>query len=259
MNEQNYDFILRFLQSKYNLSGKKFYFPEGVEFALPSSEKMFVGNIPSGTRFYGERLAVGIYWENSWGAYDLDLSGLNIAGKIGWNAAHKPHGGQLMYSGDMTNAPNGAVEYLYADRNFADPTLVMNNVFNGSPDCGYKIIIGKGDGISYDYMMNPNNLFAEVRCQSVQKQTILGLFMPKDGRQCFVLLNFGAGHSHVSGNTEVSFMAMNALYQQWGEPVSFNHLVQELGAETVSLKEEADFDFSLDKLEKDSFTGMFSL
>ncbi|WP_295199871.1 hypothetical protein [uncultured Chryseobacterium sp.] len=259
VNEQNYHFILRFLQSKYNLSGKKFYFPEGVEFALPSSEKMFVGNIPSGTRFYGERLAVGIYWENSWGAYDLDLSGLNIAGKIGWNAAYKQHGGQLMYSGDMTNAPNGAVEYLYADRDFAEPTLVMNNVFNGSPDCGYKIIIGKGDGISYDYMMNPNSLFAEVRCQSVQKQTILGLFMPKDGRQCFVLLNFGAGHSHVSGNTEVSFMATNALYQQWYEPVSFNQLVQELGAETVSLKEEADFDFSLDKLEKDSFTGMFSL
>ncbi|MDR6514231.1 hypothetical protein [Chryseobacterium camelliae] len=259
VNEQNYDFILRFLQSKYNLSGKKFYFPEDVEFALPASEKMFVGNIPSGTRFYGERLAVGIYWENSWGARDLDLSGLNIAGKIGWNAAYNQHGDQLMYSGDLTNAPDGAVEYLYADRNFAAPTLVMNNVFSGSPDCGYKIIIGKGNDISYDYMMNPNSLFAEARCQSVQKQTILGLFMPKDGQQCFVLLNFGAGHSHVSGNTEVSFMATNALYQQWYEPVSFNQLVQELGAETVSLKEEADFDFSLDKLEKDSFTRMFSL
>ncbi|KAA0128574.1 hypothetical protein FY557_08315 [Chryseobacterium sp. SN22] len=256
-NELNYDFILTYLKLKYDLSGKKFYFPKDVEFALPTSEKMFAGNIPTGTRFYGDRLAVGIYWENAWGARDLDLSGLNIIGKIGWNAAYNLQNGQLMYSGDMTDATNGAVEYLYANRNFTTPTLVMNNVFSGDTDCGYKIVVGKGDDISFDYMMNPNNLFAEVWCQSVQKQTVLGLFMPKDGKQCFVLLNFGAGHAHVSGNTEISVMATNALYQQWYEPVSFNHLIHELGAEIVSQKEEADFDFSLDKLEKDSFTGIF--
>ncbi|WP_294292255.1 hypothetical protein [uncultured Chryseobacterium sp.] len=257
VNELNYGFILTYLKSKYNFSGKKFYFPENVEFGLPTSEKMFVGNIPTGTRFFGERLAVGIYWKNAWGAFDLDLSGLNIAGKIGWNAAYNQNEGQLMYSGDITNAPDGAVEYLYANRGLAAPTLIMSNVFNGNSDCGYKIIIGKGDAVSYDYMMNPNNLFAEARCQSVQKQTIVGMLLPKNEKQCFVLLNFGAGHSHVSGNTEVSVMATNALYQQWYEPVSFNHLIQELGAEIVPHREEADFDFSLDKLEKDSFTGIF--
>ncbi len=257
VNELNYGFILTYLKSKYNFSGKKFYFPENVEFGLPTSEKMFVGNIPTGTRFFGERLAVGIYWKNAWGAFDLDLSGLNIAGKIGWNAAYNQNEGQLMYSGDITNAPDGAVEYLYANRGLAAPTLVMSNVFNGNSDCGYKIIIGKGDAVSYDYMMNPNNLFAEARCQSVQKQTIVGMLLPKNEKQCFVLLNFGAGHSHVSGNTEVSVMATNALYQQWYEPLSFNHLIQELGAEIVPHREEADFDFSLDKLEKDSFTGIF--
>ncbi len=257
VNELNYDFIVSYLKSKYYFEGKKFYFPEDVEFALPTSEKMFVGNIPTGTRFFGERLAVGIYWENAWGAYDLDLSGLNIAGKIGWNAAYNQNSGQLMYSGDITSAPNGAVEYLYANRGLMAPTLVMNNVFNGNSDCGYKIVIGKGDAVSYDYMMNPNHLFAEAKCQSVQKQTVLGMLLPKDGRQCFVLLNFGAGHAHVSGNTEISVMATNALYQQWFEPISFNLLIQELGAEIVYDKENADFDFSLENLEKDSFTKIF--
>jgi hypothetical protein len=138
------------------------------------------------------------------------------------------------------------------------PTLVMNNVFNGNSDCGYKIVIGKGDAVSYDYMMNPNNLFAEAKCQSVQKQTVLGMLLPKDGRQCFVLLNFGAGHAHVSGNTEISVMATNALYQQWYEPISFNLLIQELRAEIVYDKENADFDFSLENLEKDSFTKIFT-
>lgn len=258
VNEMNYDFILSYLKSKYRFEGKKFYFPEDVEFALPTSEKVFVGNIPTGTRFFGERLAIGIYWENAWGAYDLDLSGLNIAGKIGWNAAYNQNSGQLMYSGDMTSAPNGAVEYLYANRGLMAPTLVMNSVFYGNSDCGYKIVIGKGDSVSYDYMMNPNNLFAEAKCNSVQKQTVLGMLLPKDGKQCFVLLNFGAGHAHVSGNTEISLMATNALYQQWYEPMSFNLLMSELGAKIVSDKEEADFDFSLESLEKDSFTRIFA-
>jgi hypothetical protein len=258
VNELNYDFILNYLKSKYHFEGKKIYFPEDVEFALPTSEKMFVGNIPTGTRFFGERLAIGIYWENAWGAYDLDLSGLNIAGKIGWNAAYNQNSGQLMYSGDMTSAPNGAVEYLYANRGLMAPTLVMNNVFYGNSDCGYKIIIGKGDAVSYDYMMNPNNLFAEAKCNSVQKQTVLGMLLPKDGKQCFVLLNFGAGHAHVSGSTEISLMATNALYQQWYESLSFNFLMSELGAEIVSDKEEADFDFSLESLEKNSFTSIFA-
>ncbi|VXB86015.1 MULTISPECIES: hypothetical protein [Chryseobacterium] len=257
VNELNYDFILNYLKSKYNLSEKKFYFPKDVAFGLPTSEKMFVGNIPTGTRFYGERLAIGIYWEDSWGANDLDLSGLNIAGKIGWNAAYNQDNGQLMYSGDMTSAPNGAVEYLYANKYLNTPTLVMNSVFSGDSNCGYKIVIGKGDDISYDYMMNPNNLFAETKCNSVQKQTILGMLLPKDGKQCFVLLNFGAGNSHVSGTSEVSTMATNALYQQWYESISFNHLIEKLGAIITSEKEEADFDFSLETLEKDSFIKIF--
>ncbi|AYN01896.1 hypothetical protein EAG08_17770 [Chryseobacterium sp. 3008163] len=259
VNELNYDFILNYLKSKYNLSGKKMYFPKDVEFALPTSEKMFVGNIPTGTRFYGDRLAIGIYWENAWGAYDLDLSGLNIAGKIGWNASYNQNEGQLMYSGDMTSAPQGAVEYLYANKGFVAPTLVMNNVFSGSSDCGYKIVIGKGDAVSYDYMMNPNNLFAEAQCNSVQKQTILGILLPKDGRQCFVLLNFGAGHSHVSGSSEVSMMATQALYQQWYEPISFNKLVEELGATITNKKSESDYSFSIDTLEKDSFMRIFKV
>lgn len=258
VNKLNYEFILDYLKLKYDLSGKKFYFPENVEFALPTSEKMFVGNIPTGTRFYGEQLAVGIYWEDAWGGFDLDLSGLNVAGKIGWNSAYNQDNGQLMYSGDMTSAPKGAVEYLYADKGLITPTLVMNNVYYGDANCGYKIVIGTGDQISREYMMDPNKVFAEAKCSSVQKQTVLGMLLPKDGKQCFVLLNFGAGQSHVSGNSEVSVMATRALYQQWYEAFSFNHLVEELGATITSHKDEADFDFSLESLEKDSFIKIFN-
>lgn len=258
VNKENFNFILAYLKQKFDLSGKKFYLPENIKFALPTSEKMFVGNIPTGTRFYGARLAVGVYWENEWGARDLDLSGLNADGKIGWNSFYSQGNGDLMYSGDITSAPNGAVEYLYANKGLKKETLVQNNVYSGDDKCGYKIIIGTGDKVSKEYMMNPNNLFAEVKCNSVQKQTILGIMTPKKDKQCFVLLNFGAGHIRVSGNSALSDIAIKALCQQWRKPFSFNKLVEFLGAEMVENKEDADYDLSLANLERDSFVKIFN-
>ena len=253
----NYEFLLDYLKDRFKLNGKKVFLPIDVAYALPTSEKMYVGNIPTGSKFYGDALAVGVYWENQWGAYDLDLSGLNIGGKVGWNSAYKQGKGQLMYSGDITDAPNGAVEYLYAQNGLNEPTLVKNNVYSGDGNCEYKIIVGKGDKVDYDYMMNPNNLFVETKCQSVQRQTVLGMLLPEKGRQCFVLLNFGAGESRVSGNSELSILATKALYQQWSNPISFRELISELGAEIVSNKEQADYNFALDALQKDSFLKIF--
>ena len=257
VNAFNYDFILKYLKNKYSMKGKKVFLPKKIDYALPTSEKMFVGNIPTGTRFSGKKLAVGIYWQDDWGANDLDLSGLNIGGKIGWNASYNQDGGNLMYSGDITSAPNGAVEYLYANKGLDEPTLVMNNVYSGQNDTGYKIIVGKGDKIDKDYMMNPNKLFAEVKCNSVQSQTVLGIFMPNGEGQSFVLLNFGAGQTRVSGNSKITNIATKALYQQWYKPLTFETIIKELGAEIVLESKEADLDFSLDNLEKDSFVKLF--
>ena len=253
--EPNLFTLLHYMKKRFDLTGKKIFLPKNVEYALPTSEKMFVGNVPTGTRFSGKKMAVGIYWENAWGARDLDLSGLNVGGKIGWNADYKQ--GNFLYSGDITSAPNGAVEYLYAKNGLSEPTLVKNNVYSGSDTCEYKIIIGKGDGINEAYMMNPNNLFAEIKCQSVQTVTILGIFIPKGKKQSFVLLNFGAGHAKVSGNSELSALSTKALYQQWSNAYTFNDLVNLLGAEIVNNALDADYDLSLDKLEKDTFTKMF--
>ncbi len=257
INKDNYTYLLNYIKSRFDFSEKKIFLPKDVKFALPTSEKMFVGNIPTGTKFYGKKLAVGIYWENSWGARDLDLSGLNIGGKVGWNSSYKQGNGDLMFSGDITDAPNGAVEYLYANKGLDEPTLVMNNVYDGAEDCDYKIVIGKGDKISRNYMMNPNKVMAEAKCKSVQENTILGIFIPEGDKQCFVVLNFGAGHSRVSGYGEIADISTRALYQQWSNPLVFNDILRELGAEIVENPEDADHNFALDSLEKDSFVELF--
>jgi len=253
----NYYFLIAYLKNKFDFSGKKFFFPIGVEYALPTSEKMYVGNIPTGSKFFADSLAVGVYWENQWGAYDIDVSGLNIGEKIGWNARYKKGKGELIYSGDITDAPNGAVEYIYAQKGLKEPTLIHSNVYAGSGNCTYKIIVGKGDNVDYKYMINPNNLFLETKCQSVQRQTILGMLIPEKNKQCFVILNFGAGETRVSGNSLLSHTATKALYQQWHNSISLKDIVIELGGKIVMNRNHAEYDFSLDKLQKDSFSKIF--
>jgi hypothetical protein len=257
--EHNYSIILSALQKRFeHLVGKKVYQPEFVKYSLPTSEKMFVGNIPTGTRFYAENMAVGMYWENDWGARDLDLSGLNIGGKIGWNASYGEGGGKLIYSGDITNAPNGAVEYLYAKKQLREPTLVNMNVFSGSQNSGYQIIIGAGDEVSKDYMMNPNNLMVQIRTEAVQKQMVLGMLIPKKKGQCFVLLNFGQGSLNVSRRNDLSMTSLSALYQQWNKPLTLKKVLKYIGCVFVDKPEDADIDLSIETLEKDSFTRLFS-
>jgi hypothetical protein len=253
--QENHSVIIDYLRKNYSLAGKKIFLPKDIKYGLPTSEKMFVGNIPTGTKFYGQKLAVGIYWKDSWGARDLDLSGLNIGGKVGWNASYNQGSGDLMYSGDITSAPNGAVEYLYANKGLLSPTLVNMNVFYGEADCSYKVIIGLGDDIDKNFMMNPNNLFADIKCDCVQKQMVLGIVVPEGTKQSFVLLNFGAGQARVSGDSELSQISTRALYQQWYSPLSFNWIVEVLGAEIVD--SDFDYDFSLDSLERDSFMRVF--
>ena len=258
LNKKNYKFILSYLKQRYShLQGKKVFIPEDIKFGLPTSEKMFVENIPTGTIFCAKKMAVGMYWKNEWNARDLDLSGINIGGKVGWNSDYKQGNADLMYSGDITDAPNGAVEYLYANKGLSEPTIVKLNVYTGENNSGYKIIIGKGDKISREYMMNPDNLFVEIKTESIQRQMILGILIPKEDKQCFVLLNFGAGHTRVSGNSEISEIATRALYQQYSKPLTLNKLLKKLGVEFVEDREKADIDLSLDTLEKDTIIKIF--
>lgn len=255
----NYERILNYLKNNYSLKGKKIFLPENINYALPTSEKMFVGNIPTGTKFFGERLAVGFYWENSWGASDLDLSAIDLAGrKIGWNASYGEGGGPLMYSGDMTDAKDGAVEYLYASRDLKDSNLVQCNVYRGDSDAKYNIIIGKGDTINKDYMMNPNNLLASIPSQAVEKQTVIGIFIPEEDQQTFIVLNFGSGQLRVSSRSGLITLSNTALVQKWKNTISFNNLVTLLGAEVVSDPDEAEFNFNINSLEKDSFIQLFN-
>ena len=250
---KNLKFIKEYLKKRVDLSDEKIFIPDNISYGLPTSEKMFVGNVPVGTKISAEKMAVGIYWENNWGAYDLDLSGNSIDGKVGWNSMYNQGNGSLMYSGDITSAPNGAVEYLYANKGLTTKTLINLNVYSGSEKSGYKIIIGSGDSIDKKYMMNPNNLIFEQKTETNQRNNTIGLILPEDNKQSFVILESGSGSKRVSTSSSVE---LEALVQEYSNPYCLNELFEFLGAELTN-KDDCTIDLSIDNLERDTFINIF--
>jgi hypothetical protein len=84
------------------------------------------------------------------------------------------------------------------------------------------------------------------------------MLIPEKDSQAFVIINFGAGTSHVSGNSRLSIMATDALYQQWNQPLSLRNLLLVLGAEIVENAELADYNLALSNLQKDTFINIFN-
>ena len=172
-----------------NLSKKacKVKLPEKYVLTCPTSEKNFIGDFPMGTYCQmGENSVVGIYWRNDWGTRDFDLSFNDVHGtRIGWNSGYYNEDQSVIYSGDITDAPNGANEVLHFRGTASHPIpngVVNINRFSGNANSKYKVFFGtddvanvyKADRHNGNYMVDPNNLQLEATMKSdeMSQQTI---------------------------------------------------------------------------------------
>ena len=258
--QHNFDLIVSTIEKRVQAEGRKVFIPKGIRYGLPTSEKMFVGNVPVGTKFTDSMLAAGIYWENSWGATDLDLSTIDASGvKVGWNSSYWGQDDDILYSGDITNAPDGAVEYMHVKKGLKYPVLLLNNVYSGEEDCDYKIVVGQGEDVSRKTMMDPNKVWVEEMAQSVKRQTILGMFLPEeDDEVSFVILNTATGNVNVSSGSEHSVKFNQALAQQYEKSLTLNDLLENIGFELTDTVDDATIDLSLDNLDRNTFIDLFS-
>lgn len=76
---------------KENVGGKTVYIPDNVVYALPTSEKMFVGHIPNGTSLkLGKDIIVAIHWFNKLLKKENDYKGTKSANEMmrGWSSEY---------------------------------------------------------------------------------------------------------------------------------------------------------------------------
>jgi len=110
-------------------------------------------------------LRCGIYWENSESRVDLDLSAIlkledNKIKKIGWNGNYKTDDGSVVFSGDVTDAPNGAAEFIDINNpsNIRFIGLKVNK-YSGTPKNFYIGIMSNIEPITKNVSKNSTEYF----------------------------------------------------------------------------------------------------
>lgn len=127
------------------LAGKVFYIPSEMHYAAPTSEKQFVGNIPYGSYIeLPEKtdLCIAVRWENVGTCrVDLDLHMYSATRSFGWDANYRSESRDVLYSGDVTDAWNGAVEAYRYQPSTKEKFIVSISEYYGPDKVDFKLFM----------------------------------------------------------------------------------------------------------------------
>lgn len=138
------EFILKSMKDDLSkLVGKNILLDANVDYGLPISRKQTVGNLPFGTTITVDgEISSGVYWENAWGARDLDLSTVDINGnRTGWGQRNGYDSKDVVFSGDVTHAENGAMEFMTSK---SSTYGLFVNIFSGDSNAECELVVGTG-------------------------------------------------------------------------------------------------------------------
>ncbi len=252
---------------KKNVKGKKIYLPEVISYTLPATEKQFTGNIPSGSYVIVKKdMIFGIHWENlDTCRVDLDLSLINVGGKIGWDSSYRNDEETILFSGDITDAPKprGATELFYVRRQSKEAHLLLNNYYNYEDnrdkiDVPFKIIIGQEQvsNLKQNYMINPNNVKIIVPSIINVKQKILGLLVTTRNECRYYFTETGLGSFRTSFNKDYVEWAKNYLFNYYENSIKLSDILKKAGAKIVDDIKKCDINLSPEALEKDTILNL---
>jgi len=244
---------------------KKIYIPNNIIYTLPATEKQFTGNFPSGTCItVSKDMVMGINWKNvKNNRIDLDLSLINCEhGKIGWDCSYRTDTGDVLFSGDMTDAPgdNGASELFYIQRQKAGSYILLVNYYNYDKkiEVPFSIIIASEQvkNMKQNYMVNPNNVISIVKTKINQKQKVLALLVVAPTECKFYFTETYLGNKITSSKNEFVENSRKFLFDFYKNTISLNEVLEKSGAKIVKNKKECDIDLSPEAINKDSILNL---
>ncbi len=220
---------------------KIIYIPVGVGYAMPATEKQFLGNFPCGTYVeVPDNMIVGIHWNNvKERMTDLDLSGLSQEGKIGWDGAIRRLDEVAAFSGDITDAPHGASEQFWFTDS-ASPHLINVNYYNYDKNFPVpaRVFVARDQPRSFgsDYTVDPNNIIAVTNVEFSRSQCAIGLVSSVEGRNRFYFTNVSTGKYASASNNVHARRSREFLVQSALSPLLFNTMLEAAGARIVTEK-----------------------
>lgn len=267
----NYEVVLNSIVEdiRPNVEGKTFVIPENLVYALPTTEKQFVGNIPSGSYVeVDEDMVFGVSWSNvERHRIDLDLSISNISGKIGWDGAYR--GNDTQFSGDITDAPNGATE-VFRIGNQAEGLWTCNlNFFNYEENCKvpFKMFVGSdSQAINKNYLVDSNKVKLVVDSEfDGERQKTLGVVYADENTRRFIFAETAFDNLRSSRHTDYAQYALDYIKSQYTEVIDLNQLIVKAGGTVVTeipenqLDETVEYvDLSIEALDKTTIIDLLT-
>jgi hypothetical protein len=246
-----------------NVEGKTFVIPEGLVYALPTTEKQFIGNIPGGSYTEIDKdMVMGIWWQNV-GSHrvDLDLKMSNMMGSIGWDGAYR--GDDIQFSGDITDAPNGATEVFRVGENAQGLWLVNLNYYNfENIQVPFKIFAGSdSEAISNHYLVDPNKLKLIVDSEfNGDRQKTLGIIYADEKSRRFIFSESTFDKLSSSRHTDYSQYALDYIKTYYTDVINLNELIVKGGGTVVTeAPEEGEYiDLSIEALDKTTIIDLLT-
>lgn len=177
--------------------GKVFYIPNTIEYAVPVSEKQMSDVLPYGTKVKlpkdANAICIGGHWFNSDTCrIDLDFHLNSANGSFGWNSNYRSSENDILFSGDMTDAPKpyGAVEAFRISSKVKGTYILSVNIYNTSGEVPFDLLFTKDiinecnfkskskDMISA--VINPKNAIApKLNLKVHESEDVIGFYKDK--------------------------------------------------------------------------------
>jgi len=234
---------------RHNVEGKTIYIPPSVHYALPATEKQFTGHLPTGSYVVvPQDMLVGIHWMNTDKWVDLDLSVIGESGKIGWDSVYRSGDNAVLFSGDMTSAPepDGATELFYIRQGQSEARearILMVNYYNFTKgdEVQCKILVAQEspENFGKNYMVDVSNIVLSTNIIISKKQNVLGLIINVGGENRVHFANVSIGNSITASGNEQSMQVRKYLVTGVVSSIGFRRVLGMAGATVVDRKPDA--------------------
>lgn len=236
--------IVNELRTRYrDWSDKVFYIPDGINYALPTSGKDFVGTLPymSSYEFKGKDVSLGVAWNTP---ADLDLHALTLSGEhYGWNSSYD---GTVTYSGDMTHLnPYGhAAEFYKIKANdLTAPMIISVNDYWSDAEVKFDVFVtganvDRDDRQGVATQIGPKSVLFHDKVSPQEMSKVLMIVLPTDDgvNIGFTATNFG--NVRVPGVDDATTKLIEIFQHQLDNTYMVTDLIKLLGGHVISNEDE---------------------
>lgn len=250
---------------KDKVEGKKFLLSKYVQYAVPTSEKNFIGNIPMCSKISAtDNFSFGIHWFNlPNNRVDLDLHAESKNIHIGWNCDLR--NSVATHTGDVTNAPlpNGGAEAVYFKDQFINDTAVITiNNYTSADNVTTNLFFNWFNDdkvLNKDSILDINSDTLYIKDFVIEDdEMMLGFIRAnEEGKKDFIFYSSRLGDRIVFKYDTVMDNIASAINSTIDNRLMLEDLIGMCGGLITDSPEEADYNLDETNLVKDSFNFLF--